>query len=109
MILRIGHLDFTVRPYRKGDEGFETNFGLANMVQQLILIDKTATPARQLETLLHEITHAAWNVYGHREETLVEEPIAEFVGNAFASVIINNPHFLPVLMALREGGSIQEP
>ena len=102
MKLRIGHLDYTVRLFRDDEDqkGMWGDCCSHNLEIRLV----RSNPARQLEVLIHEIGHAAWDAYGMPEKA-TEERAVLFIGGAFAAVIRNNPHLLPVLMALRDGGS----
>ena len=104
MKLRIGHLDYAVRLFRDDDAGKAINYGECSSRSQEIRLHPDNTPERQLDTLIHEITHAAWEAY-RMPEKATEEHVVSFVGSALAGVIRNNPHLLPVLMALRDGGS----
>lgn len=102
MRLRIGHLDYTVRPMREADDGNDVNYGECDTRAQEIRIDADFPASRQLEVLLHEIIHAAWDAYA-MPALANEEHVANFVGCALAAVIRSNKSLLPVLTALREG------
>ena len=102
MMLRIGHLDYTVRLFRV-DERNDGCWGDC-CTHELEIRLARSDPARQLDTLIHEISHAAWDAYG-MPDAATEEQVATFIGRAFAAVLRANPHLLPVLMALRDGGS----
>ena len=104
MKLRIGHLDYTVRLFRDSDEGKKIHYGECASREQEIRLHPDNTPERQLDTLIHEIVHAAWDAY-RMPDKATEEHAVSFVGSALAGVIRANQHLLPVLMALRDGGS----
>ena len=107
MKLRIGHMDYSVLPMADDDDLAEAAFGYCDCQGRRIRVDSEQPPMRQLETLLHEVIHAALFEYGLR--TLPdEERIVLSLGAALAGVIRDNKNFLPVLAALRAGASFQE-
>ena len=102
MKLTVGHLDYTIRPMCETDDGHGVNHGETDTIEQEIRIDADVSPGRQLEVLIHEIFHAAWDAYcGPAKAT--EEQAVGILGAALASVIRANKHLLPVLTALRNG------
>jgi hypothetical protein len=108
MKLRIGHLDYVVRPYADGDPHYGSAYGLTRTVQQEILLDSVNTPERQLETLIHEILHGYADAFGHVEREFTEEQLCKFAGCALAAAFLNNRHLLPVLIAMRDGAGFVE-
>lgn len=105
MRLRIGHLNVAVRLFKTGEPEHDRWGDYGDCEQEIRLAG--ASPERQLATLLHEIVHAAWDAYGVRTK-INEEQTAAFIGASFASLIINNPHLLPVLTALAGGATFQQ-
>jgi hypothetical protein len=87
---------------READDCWGVNWGEMDPFAQEILIDADRPPHRQLEVLLHEILHAAWEAYDMPARA-TEEQVAAFVGRALAAVIRANPKLLTVLSALRDG------
>ena len=107
MKLTIGHMNYSVLPMREDDDLAAAAFGYCDNEERRIRIAADQPPMRQLETLLHEVLHAALFEYGLR--TLPEEErIVLALGAALAGIIRNNKNFLPVLAALRAGASFQE-
>jgi hypothetical protein len=76
--------------------------GFCDNEEQVIAINVDYSPERQLEVLLHEIVHAAWDVFAMPLNP-DEETVARFIGSAFAAAIRANKNLLPVLTALRNG------
>lgn len=106
MKLTIGHMDYSVLTMADSDDERANAFGWCSSEDRKIRIDADQPPLRQLETLLHEVLHAALFEYGLRHMP-EEERIVLALGGALAGIIRNNKNFLPVLAALRAGASFQ--
>lgn len=102
MKLRVGYLTLPVRLMEPGESGDEGADGKFRPQVARIDISPDLAPARQAETLVHELLHACWFA-----TSLPEKPTEEVAVTALAKqlcqVLRDNPTLPGVLLAGLEG------
>lgn len=105
MKLKIGHL--TVPVVRLPDDHPEKGlvYGLYEPLTTKISLCPIAAPAKQAETLIHEILHAIYDAYGLGGPDHDEETVCSILGRGLAQVIKDNAALGGVLRAGLVDGS----
>jgi hypothetical protein len=89
--LRVGHLTYRVIPLPQKER--DECSGYCDSEQQVIAIDFARPVDRQLEILLHEISHAIWDVLGLAARESEERAVAVLAAG-WTQVYQSNPELL---------------
>lgn len=89
--LRVGHLDFAIIKWPTIESHASARFGEFSALEQCIRIrEDMPSPAKTVETLLHEILHAVWWLFDlERQEG--EEHVVNHFGTGLTQVHRDNP------------------
>lgn len=86
--VRVGYQDITVRVISPEQEGrLEDNEGFYQSSKAMICINDRQCVSEQFATLIHEMLHACFYVYGMRE-VIESKDDEEYVVNTLASAMI---------------------
>ena len=88
--VKIGHLDYALLILRPKLATEGSRYGECSHLSQEIRIDHSHEPRKVAQTLLHEITHAIWGMYGLEDEDK-EERFVNVLANGWAQVWRDNP------------------
>ena len=69
-----------------------------------IALSEAAAPGVQRSTLVHELVHAVWHVYG-LPDSLSEEDACDRLGVPWLSMLRDNPHLVAALAAHEQTGN----
>ena len=88
--IRVGPFDFSVFWVDANNGVDKGEFGECDTTNLAIKIDKSVDRILQLDTLLHEISHAIYWVYG-LEDKDKEERIVQIMATGWTQVFRDNP------------------
>lgn len=109
MKVKVGYMDFAVRPMTPPLSDAETAVGGCNTDRAEIHIGTMLDARGQASCLIHELIHAMFYVFAIPKKDLCEEDVCRNLEGAFSSVIRDNPKLVKTLEdALRDGKAIVE-
>lgn len=105
MKIKIGGRAFTVRALTLEEETSLQAVGVFFCVEQQIAVSPRIMPDHQAETLLHEIAHAIWHVFGLPERA-DEERVSHAFGAGMAQVFRDSPALVAAVELAAKGKAI---
>lgn len=101
--IRVAAFDFAVVTTSMAEATAEHRLGSFSALQNRIAITPDADRMKVLDTLLHEILHAAWWAYGVRDSDDEERTVAT-LSTALTQIFRDNPDLLRFI-----GESVRDP
>lgn len=97
--IKVGPFEYAVELLHGGQANAENVFGKANHNQRKIILADDNSEQQQKNTLLHEVIHAVWRVWGmdfqHEKDT--EEQVVTVLANGLHTVMLDNPKLFSYL------------
>lgn len=95
--VRVGYAEYAVLALSRGDDDAGSHDGFCQHDRLEIRIDPTPAPARQRETLLHEILHAVAEQYALGLSDKAEERAVSVFAKGLMAVFRDNPKLAALL------------
>lgn len=97
--IKVGYRDFDVYVADHAEAINEQKFGACSSNTGHIWIDLALDAHNVASTMLHELGHAIWNVWGRGDgETITQEQAALLFSNGFATIFRDNPKLVEWLI-----------
>ena len=90
--IRVGAYDIEVQWWRPVYANDRERFGEFSQYEQAIRIDRGLKPQKLLDTVLHELNHAVYWIYGLKDED-EEERVVQVYATAWTQIWRDNPDF----------------
>ena len=97
--IKVGYRDYDLHSMDHGRAVDDQKFGSCSNNTGHIWIDLALDAHNVASTMLHELSHAIWSVWGRGDgERIDQEQAALLFGNGFATVFRDNPALVEWLM-----------
>ena len=103
--IKIGYRDYTVERWHSMDANSARLYGEASHSPAILRVDTSYGSVHSGATLLHEVLHGIWTMYGlpEGEKEFSQETIVERLSNALACMARDNPGLLTQLDQMFQG------
>ncbi len=89
--VKVGYMTFIIEPWKHGNTISTDRLGECDVAGQTIHVNTEMAPAKVANTLMHEICHAIYYVYGIAKQDAEEEHAVTMMANGLSGVLVDNP------------------
>lgn len=102
-LIKIGYAIYSVEPFKEGVGEAKRRLGECNHLTKTICMRFDVPNYEILNTLIHEINHAIFQVYFIDPEEDNEERIVTTLANAWTQVYKDNPELIKFISKMSKG------
>jgi Zn-dependent peptidase ImmA (M78 family) len=96
-IIYLGHRKIKVKEIGARTASKDEIYGDFDVNKDLIRVDKTLTPEKKLNTLIHEIIHVLLDHFNAELKLKDEEKVCEVLGSGLSDLLSQNPKVIKVI------------
>lgn len=96
-IIYLGHRKIKVKEIGARTANKDEIYGDFDVNKDLIRVDKTLTPEKKLNTLIHEIVHVLLDHFNAELKLKDEEKVCEVLGSGLSDLLSQNPKVIKVI------------
>ena len=96
-IIYLGHRKIKVKEIGARTASKDEIYGDFDVNKDLIRVDKTLTPEKKLNTLIHEIVHVLLDHFNAELKLKDEEKVCEVLGSGLSDLLSQNPKVIKVI------------
>lgn len=96
-IIYLGHRKIKVKEIGARTANKDEIYGDFDVNKDLIRVDKTLTPEKKLNTLIHEIIHVLLDHFNAELKLKDEEKVCEVLGSGLSDLLSQNPKVIKVI------------
>jgi len=93
----LGHRKIKIKQIGARTANKDEIYGDFDVNKDLIRVDKTLTPEKKLNTLIHEIVHVLLDHFNAELKLKDEEKVCEVLGSGFSDLLSQNPKVIEVI------------
>ena len=96
-IIYLGHRKIKVKEIGARTANKDEIYGDFDVNKDLIRVDKTLTPEKKLNTLIHEIVHVLLDHFNAELKLKDEEKVCEVLGSGLSDLLSQNPKVIKII------------
>tara|TARA_R100000479_G_scaffold164646_1_gene103540 strand:+ start:356 stop:688 length:333 start_codon:yes stop_codon:yes gene_type:complete len=96
-IIYLGHRKIKIKEIGARTASKDEIYGDFDVNKDLIRVDKTLTPEKKLNTLIHEIIHVLLDHFNAELKLKDEEKVCEVLGSGLSDLLSQNPKVIKVI------------
>ena len=96
-IIYLGHRKIKIKEIGARTASKDEIYGDFDVNKDLIRVDKTLTPEKKLNTLIHEIIHVLLDHFNAELKLKDEEKVCEVLGSGLSDLLSQNPKIIKVI------------
>ena len=93
----LGHRKIKIKQIGARTANKDEIYGDFDVNKDLIRVDKTLTPEKKLNTLIHEIIHVLLDHFNAELKLKDEEKVCEVLGSGLSDLLSQNPKVIKVI------------
>jgi hypothetical protein len=96
-IIYLGHRKIKIKEIGARTASKDEIYGDFDVNKDLIRVDKTLTPEKKLNTLIHEIIHVLLDHFNAELKLKDEEKVCEVLGSGLSDLLSQNPKVIKII------------